>query len=258
MRIMTRPSKAFTLIELLVVIAIIAVLMAILMPALHKAKEGAREMSCRSNLRNVGLGLTMFLQDNDFMPANSNTTNGFFWYDGGGNVRPTTDGAAYWGVAYARYIKETKVFGCPSYRSVAELIYDENPELIYHAAYSLNRWFFWNPDTDKARTTTTTIRHPAEFIVCHDHVEPKIEQGSRDMFHNDGPGSMNLTHYRQGGSRARFYRGIFRHNVRSGDAFKTNGRANLLWLDAHVSPLAETTGDDIPEWYYTGDCPHGH
>lgn len=254
---MVRTSRAFTLIELLVVIAIIALLMAIIMPAMHKAKESAREISCRSNLRNVGLALTMFLQDNDFKPADNNRTNGFFWYDAAGKIRRTTDGGAYWGVAYADYIKETKVFGCPSYRSVAELIYDEDPELIYHAAYSLNRYFFWDPEINDLRGTTTAIRHQNQFIVCHDHVEPKIEQGSNDMFHNDGPGTMNLRHYREGGHRSRFYRGIFRHSIRSSDAYKTGGRANILWLDAHVSPLQETTGDDVPEWYYTGHCPHG-
>jgi len=255
---MTRRPQAFTLIELLVVIAVIAVLMAILMPALSKAKEGAREVGCRSNLRNVGLGLTLFLQDNEFKPADNSQTNGFFWYITPGTLRPITDGQAYWGVAYANYIKEPKVFGCPSYRAVAELIYNVEPKLIYNAAYGLNRSFFWNPTTNKLRTTLSTIHHQGEFIVTHDHVEPKVEQGSRDMFHNDGPGTMNLTHYRKGGGRERFYRGIFRHNIRSSDAFETGGRANILWLDAHVSTLQETTGDDVPEWWYTGDCPHGH
>ena len=56
-------------------------LMAIIMPALQKAKEGAREVKCRSNLRNVGVGLTMYLQENDFKPFNNDTTNGFYWYD---------------------------------------------------------------------------------------------------------------------------------------------------------------------------------
>lgn len=253
---MAHRTRAFTLIELLVVIAIIALLMAIIMPALQKAKEGARDVKCRSNMRSIGLGLTMFLQENDFRPFNNDKTNGFYWYDTAGKIRPTTDTEAYWGVAYVSYLKDPEVFGCPSFRSVAEgLIYNVSPRLIYDAAYSISRYYWWNPKSDKARGTVSTIRNQSEFIVSHDHVEPKIEQGAVDMFYNTGPGTMNLTAYREGGSRAKFYRGIFRHNIRSNDAYKTEGRANVLWLDAHVSSLDETTGDDIPVWFYTGNRP---
>jgi prepilin-type N-terminal cleavage/methylation domain-containing protein/prepilin-type processing-associated H-X9-DG protein len=56
---------AFTLIELLVVIAIIAILMAILMPALRSAKEQARSIACRSNVRTLTLAWLMYKDDND-------------------------------------------------------------------------------------------------------------------------------------------------------------------------------------------------
>jgi len=256
---MARQSRAFTLIELLVVIAIIALLMGILMPALSKARESAREIVCKSHLGNVGLGMTIFLQDNDWKPIDNSRNNGFFWYDGAGNFRPASDGDAYWGVSYVSYVKEPAVFGCPSFRSVAEgLIYNVNPRLIYDAAFSISSWVFWDLDTNKVRPTLSTIRHPAEFVICHDHVEPKLEQRALDMFHNTGVGTMNLQHYREGGTRARFYRGIFRHNIRSNDAYRTDGRANVLWLDAHVTTQKETTGDDFPEWWYSGKCPHDH
>lgn len=57
--------KGFTLIELLMVIAIIALLMAVLMPALNKAKQLARTMVCRSNLKQYGIALSMYLNDNE-------------------------------------------------------------------------------------------------------------------------------------------------------------------------------------------------
>ena len=57
--------RAFTLIELLVVIAIIAVLMAILMPSLNIAREQARSLNCRSNLRTLTLAWLMYKDEND-------------------------------------------------------------------------------------------------------------------------------------------------------------------------------------------------
>jgi len=235
----------FTLVEVLVVIAIIAILMAIIIPVLRIAKERTREAICKANLRSVGIGLLMYSDENDNTMADSSKTNGFLWYDSPGNLKKTNDRKAYWGVAYINYVIETKVFGCPSLRRVPELIYSVDPESIQEAAFGLN--------VNISGKNTDAIRHHSQFIVAHDHVEPKMEQGSRDMFHNDGPRTKNLTHYREGGKRARFYRDIFRHNIRIYERFRTGGRANILWLDGHVSSLEETTGDNVPERWYTGN-----
>lgn len=64
-RMKTRKSNAFTLIELLVVIAIIALLLSIVMPGLRKAKEAAKNLVCRSNVRSLTLGFRMYTETND-------------------------------------------------------------------------------------------------------------------------------------------------------------------------------------------------
>ena len=61
--------QVFTLIELLVVIAIIAILAAMLLPALQQARQRAQLSNCQSNLKTIGLTVSMYAQENrDFMP----------------------------------------------------------------------------------------------------------------------------------------------------------------------------------------------
>ena len=253
-------KRGFTLIELLVVIAIIAVLLAILMPAMRKIKEIARETACKSNLKNVGLAVQMYLDDYDRKIPHTQSSNRHRWFEND-NVTYRRPGSSdtYWGIYYKDYIKgQTKIFGCPSFQSATntQLIYNysgnekvsDSSYIIKHAAFGLNHH-------ERARgRNTNDIHRVSEFIFCSDHAEPRPDGGTSDCFHNNNrPGAMNLTSYRRGGNRFYSYRQIFRHNVRYGDDDRTGGRANILWLDGHVTALEETTGDDVPLIWYTGD-----
>ncbi len=82
-RLLGYRRGGFPLIEFLVVIAIIALLAAMLLPALARAKEYAYFAACKNNLRQVGLGVTLFANDHDeAFPEGENRCSGGPWFEG--------------------------------------------------------------------------------------------------------------------------------------------------------------------------------
>jgi prepilin-type N-terminal cleavage/methylation domain-containing protein/prepilin-type processing-associated H-X9-DG protein len=107
-----RQHPGFTLIELLVVIAIIAILAAILFPVFAQARESARKAGCLSNLKQIGVGVQMYLQDYDGMYP-SQQRDGVFVNLPGGPIVYTRTEQNYMDALYP-YIKNTQIFLCPS------------------------------------------------------------------------------------------------------------------------------------------------
>lgn len=108
-----RPRKStqgFTLIELLVVIAIIAILAAILFPVFAQAREKARQASCISNNKQVGLALLQYVQDYD-----ENFPSG--WFPSTSAIAPDVTVGATTGLGWANesypYMKNAQVYKCP-------------------------------------------------------------------------------------------------------------------------------------------------
>lgn len=126
------PKQGFTLVEMLVVIAIVSLLAAIMFPAFGRVRAKGRRTTCASNLKQIGVALDLYAQDNRAYPAL--------------NQKAFTDKkCGVWADKVFPYAKSEKIFECPSapyglYRSTCPPTDITDPEhpITWNGSYDLN------------------------------------------------------------------------------------------------------------------------
>lgn len=137
-------KRGFTLIELLVVIAIIAILAAILFPVFARAREKARQSSCLSNVKQLVLGVMMYVQDYDEVLP-------------GYQFRNCPTSGDQWHEILQPYLKNTNILVCPSAANV-------NPG--YGWNYRWMSYGTWDPAYPV--TSLGDFQAPAETVLLSD------------------------------------------------------------------------------------------
>jgi prepilin-type N-terminal cleavage/methylation domain-containing protein/prepilin-type processing-associated H-X9-DG protein len=157
-----RKRNGFTLIELLVVIAIIAILAAILFPVFAQARDKARQTTCLSNFKQIGLGVMMYVQDWD----ETYPVNRLAQLSGGSecNQKMIT-----WKTATLPYVKNFQVYKCPSNGNNSKGDETKNAESLgyptFPISYAYNGTILHSGATGQVPITLGQVTEPARYIM---------------------------------------------------------------------------------------------
>jgi prepilin-type processing-associated H-X9-DG protein/prepilin-type N-terminal cleavage/methylation domain-containing protein len=209
-------AGGFTLVELLVVIGIIAVLIAMLLPALSKARQQAVLIKCASNLREIGQGMTMFVNDNKFhWIKNSNGVNRWPY---------ELIDKKYLPKGYSN-VANTNVFLCPA--DTAPPTSSTAQRWEYGGSYGYNGDLnSYAPGSSSANPSfrgksLTVVKVPTEMVAFWDSLQPLVAAGTVGWVFDRSNWS-----------------------TRRPDPLRHGGRANILFVDGHVQTVRP---QDIPE-----------
>ena len=223
-----RNRRGFTLVELLVVIGIIALLISILLPALSRAKETASRTQCMSNLRQLGLALSMYTNENrGFFPASAAAVAVEDWIYWQTN-RVQDDGRL------VRY--QGKKFNAAYYRCPSDLEYaPRNYKYSYSINYAITGYTDSNPK--HAAVKTTGVVNPSAKILILDESALTIDDGTwaADRYASTSADPRNLL--------------ANRHDRRSESVNNVNaGRGVVLFADFHSDFIERNWVQDIAHW----------